>query len=176
MPDDHKEQKVPPQTGKTFERLAYALFALTGLSLLVSPFLPYRVLMTGGASVSYSGMELTRNLSWILTAMGLISFLVGLVGAMGRRIPSYAVLLAPGCAVLFSGFFLLLFLQLAPSVEGQRYVLVTDMKAWGLAARHQIESSMGSGLMLSLAASLLSAVLAYPVFRLSRTAKTAGKA
>ena len=73
--------------------VVFAVYALCGLGMAVSAWLPYRVLTVGSTEITFSGMQFTENLAWILVACGVGSTALGIVGLVGRHAPAYSVLI-----------------------------------------------------------------------------------
>ena len=146
----------------------FAVYALSGLGMALSAWLPYRVLTVGSTEITFSGMQFTGNLAWILVACGVGAVALGIVGLAGRHAPAYSVLIPPATGLVFAGFFLLLFFQMTPTLSGQKYVLVTDLLTWQMIKSQDPRTALGLGLMLTTATSVVMAALAYPVFRMFR--------
>ena len=161
------------EAGPLLQKSAFGLYALLGLAMALSAFLPFRVLRSGGVEVAFTGMQFTNNLAWIVVASGAGSFLVGMWGLLGRWAPAYSVWLPPSTGLVFAGFFLLLFFQATPSISGNNYVLVSDPTVWKAMKTSSIETALGTGLFVATGASVLMAALSYPVFRIFRNRRTA---
>jgi hypothetical protein len=167
-----RKSEQTSETQPTPVRLVvFAVYALCGLGMAVSAWLPYRVLTMGSTEITFTGMQFTENLAWILAACGVGSMALGIVGLVGRRAPAYAVLIPPATGLVFAGFFLLLFFQMSPTHSGQKYVLVTDLLTWQMIKSQDPRAALGLGLMLTAVSSVVMAALAYPVFRMFRSGK-----
>lgn len=147
----------------------FAVYALCGVGMAASAWLPFRVLSVGSTQITFSGMQFTGNLAWILVACGIGAVGLGILGLIGKRAPAYSVVLAPATGLVFAGFFLLLLFQASPSLGGQKYVMVSDAHAWQMVRSEAPRAVMGLGLILTSATSVVMAALAYPIFRFFRS-------
>jgi hypothetical protein len=141
------------------------LFAITGVLLAVSSWIPFWKISAGDRLATFSGMQVTGHLTWGLVATGALACIFGGAMALGRSVPRYVFALLASTSVVLAGFFALLVNQLSPSDGHTRLVLLADTALWSTFQHTTVQAHFGVGLYLAAGAALFMVALTYPLTR-----------
>lgn len=135
------------------------IYAILGLFIAISPWLPFRYVEAQSITQNFSGLQTAGNFALALTVVGGGAFFVGISFLVKKPAPRYVPILFSITALVLSAFFCLLVRQETPTVDQQRLVLIFNESLWKEVRHLQTGSGWGNGLFAAALCSVFMCLL-----------------